>query len=89
MHSLFPFALPGSFGVPGDSAWAVLLAWAVSLAHGDLLGFLLRIGVCVYGLSGVLWELLIGMLGCVWFYLVRSCYFLTGAVSGASMLASD
>ena len=49
--------------------------------HGDLLGF-----PCAL-VSGVFWELLKGMLGCVWFYLVRSCYFLTTAVSWASMLA--
>ena len=51
-------------GVPGDSAWAVLIA------HRDLLGFPLRIDVCVLGLSGVFRELLIGMSGCVWFYSV-------------------
>ena len=58
------FALLGSLGVPGDSAWAVLVA------HGDLLEFPLRIGVCVFGLSGMSREMLIGMLGCIWFYLV-------------------
>ena len=31
---------------------------------GYLLGFPLRIGVCVFGLSGVFLELLIEMLGC-------------------------
>ena len=71
MHSLFLFALLGSLGVPEDSASTVLGA------HWNLLGFNMRIGVCVFGLSDVFRELLIGMLGCVWFYLVLSCYFLT------------
>ena len=68
MHSLFLFALLGSLGVPGDSAWVVLVA------RGDLLGIPLRIGVCDFGLSGVFRELLIGMSGCVWFYLVFTIY---------------
>ena len=46
VHSLFLFALLGSLGVPGNSSWAVLVA------HGDLFGFPLGIGVCVWFVSG-------------------------------------
>ena len=67
-------------GIPGDSAWAV------SLAHGDLLGFLLRTGVSL-GCPECFWELLIGMFGCLWLYLVLSCYFLSTAVSGAIIIS--
>ena len=61
---MFLFALLRSLGVLVDSAWTVLVA------HRNLLGFPLCIGAYVSGLSGVFRELLIGMLGCVWFYLV-------------------
>ena len=64
MHSLFLFALLGSLWVQGDSAWTVLVA------HRDLLGFPLAHWCLVLGLSDVFRELLIGMLGCVRFYLV-------------------
>ena len=63
----------GALFVPVCVTW---LPWGTEgfgmscFAHGVLLGFPLHIGVCVFGLSSVFLELLIGMLFCVWFYLV-------------------
>ena len=83
----------GAFFVPVCITW---LPWGTGGFSRDcfccargFVGVSLCTGVCVLGLSDVFRELLTGMLGCVWFYFVLPSYFLTIAVSGASMLASD
>ena len=70
MHSCSCLRYLARLWVPGDAARTVLAA------YWDLLGFPLHIGVCVFGLTDVVRELLIGLCS------VLLSYILTTAVSG-------
>ena len=68
MHSCSCLRYLAPLWVPGDAAWTVLVA------YWDFLEFPLHIGVCVFGLTDVVLELLIGLCSVLLSYIIITAF---------------